>query len=108
VLVAHVRGEERFEIGPYPFFDGARTSSAEVSWQGTVYVFELAGHPEASTAYAWEEEAAPRAQRLVAVLHVPPVASPADAVRAHVRDRFRDFEGGKASGSGPSAPGDPA
>ncbi len=54
-----------------------------VLWQGTVEVFELHEHPEADRCYAWADDAGDsEKRRFVAVLHVPPVDSPAAAVRA--------------------------
>ena len=60
-------------------------------WSGIVHVFDLTGHPKASRAYAWAEpvdEDSGR-QRFFAVLHVPPVESAADAVRASIVERYR-------------------
>lgn len=54
-------------------------------WQGTVSVFNIKGHPQATKAYAWSspiEESTKR--RYYAVLHVPPVDSPEKAVRASI------------------------
>ena len=54
-------------------------------WEGVVHVFELVGHPAASRAYAWSSPIEGSDQRqFFAVLHVPPVTSPADAVRAAI------------------------
>jgi hypothetical protein len=54
-------------------------------WEGDVQVFELADHPTATRAYAWSFEVVGRAARkIVTVLAVPPVDSPASAVRANV------------------------
>jgi hypothetical protein len=50
-----------------------------------MHVFELEGHPRATRAYAWSSpiEGGTK-RRFYAVLHVPPVSSPADAVRAAI------------------------
>ncbi len=53
-------------------------------WDGAVAVFELAGHPLATRAYAWSYELENGKRRFIAVLHFGPVASPADAVRAAI------------------------
>jgi hypothetical protein len=52
-------------------------------WQGVVHVFQIHGHPKASKAYAWSSpiEGGDK-RRFFAVLHLPPVASPVEAVRA--------------------------
>ena len=54
-------------------------------WEGVVHVFQIHGHPKASKAYAWSS---PREgsdkRRFFAVLHLPPVTSPVEAVRAAI------------------------
>jgi hypothetical protein len=54
-------------------------------WHGTVYIFDLGGHRSANRCYAWSSrvEGSDR-RRFFAVLHTPPIASPADAVRAAI------------------------
>lgn len=54
-------------------------------WDGVVHVFDLEGHPTALICYAWSSpvEDSDR-RRFYAVLHTPPVISPADAVRASI------------------------
>lgn len=59
-------------------------------WEGTVQVFDLHGHPEATRCYAWShtvDEADKR--RFVAVLHQGPVDSPQAAVRAAIVQELR-------------------
>ena len=55
----------------------------QLVWQGTVLVFDLAGHPKASRAYAWSHDmdGGPK-RRLFAILGIPPVNGPREAVRA--------------------------
>jgi hypothetical protein len=54
-------------------------------WEGIVHVFDLTGHPTAKRAYAWSSpiEGSDK-RRFFAVLHVPPITSPVDAVRAAI------------------------
>ena len=54
-------------------------------WQGVVHVFDLAGHPKATRAYAWSSpiEGSDK-RRFFAVLHIPPITSPEAAVRAAI------------------------
>jgi len=54
-------------------------------WEGVVHVFDVEGHPEATTAYAWSSpvEGSDR-RRFYAVLAIPPVTSPEEAVRASI------------------------
>lgn len=60
------------------------TFEGQQAWRGTVAVFDLAGHPKATRAYAWTRELPDGRTRTYAVLHLPPVASPVDAVRAAI------------------------
>jgi hypothetical protein len=63
-------------------------------WEGVVEIFELIGHPKASRAYAWAHDTNdpeyPRCH--VTVLHVHPIASARDAVRAAIVQEFRSLE----------------
>jgi hypothetical protein len=54
-------------------------------WEGVVHVFDLEGHPTATRAYAWSSpiEGSDK-RRFFAVLHLPPVTSPVEAVRAAI------------------------
>jgi hypothetical protein len=52
------------------------------AWHGVVHIFDLGGHRSADRCYAWSWRVEGSGQRrLFAVLHAPPIASPADAVR---------------------------
>ena len=53
-------------------------------WDGVVHVFKLKGHPKATRAYAWSYERPDGKRRFFAVLDLPPVMSPVDAVRAAI------------------------
>jgi hypothetical protein len=53
-------------------------------WKGVVHVFKLAGHPKATRAYAWSYERQDGKRRFFAVLDIPPIMSPVDAVRAAI------------------------
>ena len=66
------------------------TFKGETVWEGTVEVFELKGHPSAVICYAWESPAEGEGKpRIYAVLHQPPVKSPAAAVRAAITKDHR-------------------
>ena len=55
------------------------------AWNGVVHIFDLGGHRSADRCYAWSSRVEGSARRrLFAVLHTPPIASPADAVRAGI------------------------
>lgn len=60
-------------------------------WKGDVAVFDLISHPKATRAYAWSHfsDDTTENRRYVAVLHVPPVDSPAKAVRAAIVAEWR-------------------
>lgn len=54
-------------------------------WQGIVAVFDLAGHPSATRAYAWSSpiEGSDR-RRFYAVLQLGAIKTPLDALRAEI------------------------
>jgi hypothetical protein len=59
-------------------------------WEGTVFVFEIKGHPQANRCYAWSSpiEGSTK-RRYYAVLHIPPVDSPEKAVRASIVHNYK-------------------
>jgi hypothetical protein len=61
------------------------TFDGKTVWDGVVHVFKVNGHPRANKAYAWSSliEGSDK-RRFFAVLHVPPITSPAEAVRAAI------------------------
>jgi hypothetical protein len=61
------------------------TFEDQTVWEGVVHVFDLEGHPKATCAYAWSSpiEGSTK-RRFFAVLHIPPITSPLDAVRAAI------------------------
>jgi len=61
------------------------TFEGRLVWEGVVHVFDLAGHPTATRAYAWSSpiEGSTK-RRFFAVLHQPPLDSPQAAVRAAI------------------------
>ena len=60
------------------------------AWEGEVYVFDLMDHPTASRCYAWSSAVEGSDKRkFYAVLHVPPVISPVEAVRASIISDFK-------------------
>jgi hypothetical protein len=61
------------------------THQGATVWEGVVHVFELTGHPTAIRADAWScpIEGSDK-RRFFTVLHLPPVTSPAEAVRAAI------------------------
>ena len=59
-------------------------------WEGVVHVFDLEGHPKATRAYAWSSpiEGSTK-RRFFAVLGIPPIMSPVDAVRVGIVQESR-------------------
>lgn len=54
-------------------------------WEGIVHVFDVKGNPKATRAYAWSSPIeGSEKRRFFAVLHMGPVKSPLDAVRAAI------------------------
>ncbi len=69
------------------------TFNGKTMWDGTVQVFDLHGHPNTSTVYAWSNETDdPDNPNHVTVLHIGPIASAAHAVRAAIIQEFRRLE----------------
>ena len=59
-------------------------------WEGVAHVFELAGNPKATRAYAWSSPIkGSTKRRFFAVLHQPPIDSPQAAVRAAIIQEHR-------------------
>ena len=55
-------------------------------WNGVVHVFDLASSPSgASRAYAWSYGLPDGKRRSIALLHIPPIIGPREAVKAIVR-----------------------
>jgi hypothetical protein len=61
------------------------TFEGKTVWEGVVSVFDLAGHPTATRAYAWSSpiEGSTK-RRFFAVLHTARIDSPIEAVRAAI------------------------
>jgi|SRR5665213_2923745 len=66
------------------------THGGKTVWEGVVHVFNLTGHVFATKAYAWSSpiEGSDK-RRFFAVLHVPPITSPVEAVRAAIVAEYR-------------------
>ena len=74
-------------------------------WHGVVHIFDLGGHRSADRCYAWSSRVEGSDQRrFFAVLHTPPIASPADAVRAAIlQEPSPDRDGDQISTLSPAA-----
>jgi hypothetical protein len=58
--------------------------NGQTVWDGSVEVFDLAGHPKARQCYAWGYKDDEGRWQYVAVLRTPPVDSPRQAVQAFI------------------------
>lgn len=59
-------------------------SEGKIVWQGEVEMFELHGHPQARLCYTWGYLGDDDTEQYAAVLELPPVDSPRNAVRAAI------------------------
>jgi hypothetical protein len=61
------------------------TFEGKTVWEGVVHVFDLAGHPTATRAYAWSSPVEGSTKRkFFAALHTDRINSPLEAVRAAI------------------------
>jgi hypothetical protein len=69
------------------------TFEGKTVWEGVVHVFDLAGHPTATRAYAWSSpiEGSTK-RRFSAVLHTDRINSPLEAARAAIVAEHRASE----------------
>jgi len=66
----------------------------EVVWEGVVHVFNLALQDSEEVAYSWSSPIeGTEKRRFFAVLAIPPINSPADAVRAAIVAEHRKENG---------------
>ena len=81
--IRNLHGCESAHIGTTPVKE---TFQGKTIWEGAVETFDLAGHPKATRCYAWAHASGKddKATRYLAVLALPPVKSPQDAVRASI------------------------
>ena len=57
----------------------------KIAWEGVVSQFDIEGHPDTDTCYAWSSAVEGSNKcRLYAVLKIPPVDSPQAAIRAAI------------------------
>jgi hypothetical protein len=66
--------------------------NGQTVWKGEVEVFKLEKHPRAKRCFAWShrESEGDKGERFIAVLEIPPVVSPATAVRAQIVKDVKD------------------
>ncbi|MGH9765073.1 MAG: hypothetical protein ACREDR_18945 [Blastocatellia bacterium] len=90
-VIRHLHGVESKHVESVPVRESFQGKTV---WEGIVEVFVLIGHPKAPKVYAWahDTDSPKQPRRHVTVLHIPPVVSPALAVRAAIVQEFRNNE----------------
>jgi len=71
------------------------TFGGQLVWEGIVEIFDIVGHATATRVYAWAHNVRTSEgdkRRQLTVLHIPPVVSAVDAVRAVIVQEFRSLE----------------
>ena len=63
----------------------------QTAWEGNVEVFDLIKHAKAKRCHAWAYDI-PSGSRTMAVLEIPPVNSPATAVRGAILHELQEIE----------------
>jgi hypothetical protein len=82
-VIRRLHGAEATHVQSVPVKE---TFKGETVWDGIVEVFDLAGHATAHRVYAWAHETDDphKPIRHVTVLHLHPIKSAQDAVRAAI------------------------
>ena len=90
-VIRRVHGVESTHVESVPVKE---IFKGETVWEGIVEVFDLVGHPTASRVYAWAHDTddPENPRRHVTVLHIHPIKSAEDAVRAAIVQEFRSLE----------------
>jgi len=89
-IIRRLHGAEATHIESVPVKE---TFKGETVWEGIVEVFELTGHATAHRNYAWAHESGTpdKPVRHVTVLHLHPIKSAEDAVRAVILQEARNL-----------------
>jgi hypothetical protein len=89
-VIRRLHGAEATHIESVPVKE---TFKGETVWEGIVEVFELTGHATAHRVYAWAHETDDpnKPVRHVTVLHLHPIKSAQDAVRAVILQEARNL-----------------
>jgi hypothetical protein len=89
-VIRRLHGAEATHVESIPVKEVFR---GETVWEGIVEVFDLAGHATAHRVYAWAHETddPDKPIRHVTVLHLHPIKSAKDAVRAAIMQEARNL-----------------
>lgn len=90
-VIRRLHGAEATHVERVPVTEKFR---GETVWDGFVEVFDLKGHLKTNRVYAWSHDTGDpsKPRKHVTVLHIAPVLSAAMAVRAAIREEFRNSE----------------
>lgn len=88
-VIRRLHGAEATHLESVPVKE---TFRGQTVWEGIVEVFDLVGHPTAPRVYAWVNESPNQPRQHVTVLHLHPIKSAQDAVRAAIVREFRSLE----------------
>src|SRR5438270_6477334 len=90
-VIRKLHGVESNHIESVPVKE---TFQGNTVWEGIVEVFDLHGHPKATRVYAWAHDTdnPQKPVRHVTVLHLHPIQSAQDAVRAAILQEARNLE----------------
>ena len=90
-VIQKLHGAEATHVESVPVTE---TFNGQTVWDGIVEVFDLHDHPKASRVYAWTNETGgpENPKHHVTVLHIGPVTSALNAVRAAIVQEFRSLE----------------
>ncbi len=90
-VIRRLHGAEATHIESVPVKETFRGATV---WDGIVEVFELTGHATAHRVYAWAHETGnpEKPIRHVTVLHLHPIKSAQDAVRAAIMQEAKNLD----------------
>jgi len=67
--------------------------NGQTVWQGDVEVFAFTGHPKAALCYAWSYKDDAGGEHFAAILGLPPVQTPQDAVKVFIASQVKKRKG---------------
>jgi hypothetical protein len=85
-VILRLHGVESKHVESVPVKE---TFQGKTVWEGIVEVFELHGHPKAPRVYVWSHNTDGPEKRHITVLHIAPITSAVEAVRAAIVQEFR-------------------
>lgn len=90
-VIRRLHGAEATHVESVPIKE---TFQGKTVWEGLVEVFDLEGHATAHRVYAWAHKTdnPDKPVRHVTVLHLHPIKSAQDAVRAAILQEARNLE----------------